>query len=280
MPVVAFTPQVALVAVLVGVIALVVRARVAAVVAVVVALALAACVVPRTVAGGPHPRGPVLRVLSANIKYGLADEEALTDLVRRVRADVLVVQELTHDSRTTLATSGLEEILPHQVVSVRPEADGTGIYARFPIERIGTLVGPSGHAQVEAELAVPGAASVRITAVHAQSPKLRRNPAWRASLRLLPAATSGRSELLVGDFNATLDHAEMRRLLGRGWADAADRSGDGLIGTWPADASPFPAVTLDHVLVSRSLGVRRTAVHEVRSSDHRAVFAVLELPPG
>ena len=107
-------------------------------------------------------------------------------------------------------------MLPYQVLSVRPEADGTGIYARFPLERIGTLVGPSGHAQVEAELAVPGAASVRITAVHAQSPKLRRNPAWRASLRLLPAATAGRSELLVGDFNATLDHAEMRRLLGRG----------------------------------------------------------------
>ena len=79
---------------------------------------------------------------------------------------------------------------------------------------------------------------------------------------MLPAATAGRSELLVGDFNATLDHAEMRRLLDHGWADAADRTGDGLIGTWPADASPFPAVTLDHVLVSRTLGVRRTAVHE------------------
>jgi endonuclease/exonuclease/phosphatase (EEP) superfamily protein YafD len=279
-PVVAFTPQVALVAVLVGVAALLVRARVAAAVAAAVALALAACVVPRTVAGGPHPDGPVLRVLSANIKYGLADEEALTDLLRRVRADVLVVQELTHESRSTLGASGLEDMLPHQVLSVRPEADGTGIYARFPLERIGTLVGPSGHAQVEAELTVPGAAPVRITAVHAQSPKLRRNPAWRASLRLLPAATAGRSELLVGDFNATLDHAEMRRLLGHGWADAADRSGDGLIGTWPAGVSPFPAVTLDHVLVSRTLGVRRTGVHEVRSSDHRAVFAVLELPPG
>ena len=105
-----------------------------------------------------------------------------------------------------------------------------------------------------------------------------RNSQWRATLRQLPVGRAGRPALLVGDFNASLDHAEMRRLLGRGWSDAADRTGDGLVGTWPAQVSPFPTVALDHVLVSPDLGVRRTEVHDLRNSDHRAVLAVVELP--
>jgi endonuclease/exonuclease/phosphatase (EEP) superfamily protein YafD len=119
---------------------------------------------------------------------------------------------------------------------------------------------------------------VDLLAVHTDSPDLGRNRAWRATLRQLPRAGARGPELMVGDFNATLDHAEMRRVLDRGWADAADRSGGGLVGTWPSDASPFPTVVLDHVLVGRGIGVRSTEVFGVHNSDHRAVLAVLELP--
>ena len=31
--------------------------------------------------------------------------------------------------------------------------------------------------------------------------------------------------ILAGDFNATLDHAELRRLIGRGYHDAAEQAG-------------------------------------------------------
>jgi endonuclease/exonuclease/phosphatase (EEP) superfamily protein YafD len=267
-----------LVALLVAIGALVARVRAAAAVALVAALALTACIVPRAIAGGPHPDGPELRVLTANILNGLSNKEQLTDIVRQERVDVLAIQEFTYRARLTLTEKGLDELLPHQVLAGRPGPDGTAIYSRFPLRPLPLLLGPTGHAQARAVLDVPGAGPVAVTAVHTDSPHLGRNRGWRASLRQLPAATPGRTELLVGDFNATLDHREMRRVLDRGWSDAADRTGDGLIGTWPSDASPFPTVALDHVLVSAGLGVRRTAVYGLQNSDHRVVMAVVELP--
>ena len=48
---------------------------------------------------------------------------------------------------------------------------------------------------------------------------------WRGDLRALPPATpDGPLRILAGDFNATLDHAELRRLLDTGYEDAAARS--------------------------------------------------------
>ena len=44
--------------------------------------------------------------------------------------------------------------------------------------------------------------------------------------------------LLVGDFNATLDHAALRRLLDTGYRDAASVVGQGMTPTcWPIRAS-------------------------------------------
>jgi endonuclease/exonuclease/phosphatase (EEP) superfamily protein YafD len=163
---------------------------------------------------------------------------------------------------------------------VLPESDGTGIYSRFPLERLNAMVGTTGHVEVRARVDVPGAGPVIVQAVHTESPSLGGNGAWRSTLRQLPAATDEGLELMAGDFNATLDHEELRRILGRGWADAADRSGDGLAGTWPADQGHLPDVTLDHVLISSGIGVRSTKVLSIHNSDHHPVLAVLQLPPG
>ncbi len=38
-------------------------------------------------------------------------------------------------------------------------------------------------------------------------------------------------------------------------------------------------LVIDHVLVDGRIGVRDYAVEELPGSDHRAVFAELELPP-
>jgi hypothetical protein len=55
------------------------------------------------------------------------------------------------------------------------------------------------------------------------------------AIAALPGAGApGDLQLIAGDFNATLDHRVLRRLLGRGYADAADAAGDGLTWTWPA----------------------------------------------
>jgi hypothetical protein len=62
-----------------------------------------------------------------------------------------------------------------------------------------------------------------------------------------------------------------------GYRDAAAATGTGLKPTWPADL--VPVATLDHVLVDTRIGVRTVSVHPVPDTDHRAVCAVLTLPP-
>jgi endonuclease/exonuclease/phosphatase family metal-dependent hydrolase len=84
--------------------------------------------------------------------------------------------------------------------------------------------------------------------------------------------------ILAGDFNASLDHAAMRRLLDRGYKDAAAQVGAGLIPTWPSNKRIPPIITIDHVLVDHRVGVKAVSVHDVPGTDHRAVFAELTVP--
>ena len=84
--------------------------------------------------------------------------------------------------------------------------------------------------------------------------------------------------ILAGDFNATLDHAELRRVLGRGYADAGDELGSGLRATWPSHRRFPPPVTIDHVLADTRVGARSLDTFDVRGSDHRAVLVELVLP--
>ena len=60
------------------------------------------------------------------------------------------------------------------------------------------------------------------------------------------APADGRG-ILLGDFNASIDHAPFRGLLGRGWDDAAATVGKGLVPTWPHDRHHFrrstPSIT-------------------------------------
>jgi endonuclease/exonuclease/phosphatase family metal-dependent hydrolase len=105
---------------------------------------------------------------------------------------------------------------------------------------------------------------------------------WREDLAGQPRATpDGPLRVLLGDFNATLDHAALRDLIDSGYRDAADAVGAGLAGTWgPYDGTPLPPVTLDRVLADERIGVADVAVVDLPGSDHRPVFAELILPAG
>jgi endonuclease/exonuclease/phosphatase (EEP) superfamily protein YafD len=122
---------------------------------------------------------------------------------------------------------------------------------------------------------------VDIVAVHTQPPLRRRIDLWDADLRSLPAASpDGVVRILAGDFNATLDHAELRRLIDTGYEDAAATVGEGLKPTWPHGRRIPPPVTIDHVLADARCGVRDVTIHTIGGTDHRAVFAELVLPQG
>ena len=97
-------------------------------------------------------------------------------------------------------------------------------------------------------------------------------------MRALPASGTGPPRVLAGDFNATLDHAELRRLLDRGYRDAAEQAGVALRPTWPAGRTLPPTVTIDHVLADPRIRVISARSVAIPGSDHRGVLADLLLP--
>ncbi|GAA1090643.1 endonuclease/exonuclease/phosphatase family protein [Nocardiopsis metallicus] len=103
--------------------------------------------------------------------------------------------------------------------------------------------------------------------------------AWRDGLRGLPEAADDTVRVLAGDFNATLDHAEMRDVPESGYADAAAHLGQGLTGTWPV-GDPLPGAAIDHVLVDERGAVDDPEILDAPGTPHRALAARLTLPGG
>lgn len=257
------------------------RRRLAIAVAVLVTATLAAVVAPRTFAVTQRAAtGPTLRVLSTNLLFGRADADAVVDLVRRLRPDVLSAQELSPAAVLELDEAGLKELLPYRVLQDEFGAGGSGLYARYPLTEVTGLFEAIGHNMPAARLTLPGGGTVELVAVHTYPPLGPWTAQWRDGLRALPSAPSaGPYRILAGDFNATLDHAEFRALVARGYVDAGAATGNGLVPTWPANRRVMPPIiTIDHVLADRRLAVTGYAVHTLPRTDHRAVFTEVRLP--
>jgi endonuclease/exonuclease/phosphatase (EEP) superfamily protein YafD len=284
-PLLSFTPQVTAAALLSP---LVLRRKGPAVTAVLAGAALATAVGQRAIQRPqPMTRGPVLRVVTANLMHGGADMEAIVGLVRRTSADVLFLQELPETAVIGLKQAGLTDLLPHEVIDVRDSsAYGSGIYARYPLGN-GLTIRPIPIAQPTARLELPGGQRADLICVHPHPPKplwSRRNVARsREEFAVLPPPADPGVEpprVLAGDFNATADHAYFRDLLAQGHVDAASQMGKGLVATWsPWGVLGGPGMlTLDHVLVDPRCTVLAASVHRVPGSDHKAVYAEFRLP--
>jgi endonuclease/exonuclease/phosphatase family metal-dependent hydrolase len=127
---------------------------------------------------------------------------------------------------------------------------------------------------------LPGGAAAELGCVHPRAPLpplLRAVGVWRQELAVLPPPGE-LPRLLAGDFNATLDHAPLRRVLSLGYADAAREVGNALTPTWGPQVGRPAVITIDHVLVDRRCAVLASSVHAVPGTDHRAVFAEIRLP--
>ncbi|WP_433369368.1 endonuclease/exonuclease/phosphatase family protein [Actinoplanes sp. CA-142083] len=278
----AYTPYVAAWSVLPALLALVTRRWTAASVALAVVLLFALLVVPRAIPGGRGPStGVRLNVMTSNMLFGGADAEQIVGLVREHDIAVLAVQEFTTDGKQALAKAGLEELLPYTSFADEPGASGSGVYSRYPIAGAGHHRVGGGFLQAYGTVQPPHAAPILVESAHPRAPSdLSLNRVWRSDLAAEPGTgPDGTPRILLGDFNATLDHAPLRRLIARGYRDAGAATGRGLTATWPYFAHRgIPWVTLDHVLVDKRIGVRDMSVHRITDSDHRAVIAGLTVP--
>ncbi|MFI9593190.1 endonuclease/exonuclease/phosphatase family protein [Nonomuraea sp. NPDC052265] len=255
------------------------RNRPAGLCAALVGVVLVACLIPRTsgVEAGKVTDGVPLRVLSVNL-FGRADAETVVRLVRTYEIEVFSALELTPEAVRRLDQAGLRKLLPYRVLQAADGAIGSGLFAKHPLRPLRGLFTPIGHNMPAATLSLPAGGKVEVVAVHPNPPLGPMVDQWNASLKALPSPSPSVIRVLAGDFNASLDHRAFRDLLARGYVDAADQVGKGLVPTWPNGRAMPPIITIDHVLADRRVGVARTEILDVPGTDHRGVFADLRLP--
>ncbi len=241
---------------------------------------LVGAVAPRAF-GQPDPvRGPIVRVLTANLNEGRADPAALLALARAENADLLAVEEVTEDEEAALERAGLSDLFPFAQSNAHWTSTGTALYSKYPLTEGGRRRLMAENIDTYATVRVPGAAPVVVNVIHYCAPV---DPyqawCWADGVHSIPAATpAGAVRLTLGDFNLTLDYPAMQNLLGTGYRDAAAVLGKGLVPTWPYDGKPLPKITIDHVLADSRIGIGAVGIHPLEGSDHRAVSAVLSFP--
>jgi endonuclease/exonuclease/phosphatase family metal-dependent hydrolase len=244
---------------------------------------------PGASAGAPAAE---LNVMSLNAQLGGADAAAIVRLVREHRIALLALQELSPKLEQRLDAEGLGALLPYRLSHPVAGAAGGGVYAAGPLVLLDSVKGTAFNVPtLELSLDAGGQpVTLAVTNVHAQAPVEGLAARWRSDLAAVGslAARPG-NLLLLGDFNATFDHAEFRELLAGG-PDRAAGSG-GLVDagvaararftpTWPKDGQLLPGVVIDHIVISPHLRSSGYAVHAVAGTDHAAVLATISVPAG
>jgi endonuclease/exonuclease/phosphatase family metal-dependent hydrolase len=244
--------------------------------AVVLVVAELVWLVPRFIPKDTHvpADAPKLRIATSNSHVGRIDAGALVELARSAQLDVLAVEELTYEGVRALDEAGMRELMPYR--EQHPEVDSS-IYSRLPLSSGGLLQRPTTWPQTIAEATVGGRA-VRLVAVHTYYPAGDPHR-WTLDMEALraEAGEAGKDVVILGDFNATLDHAPMRALLGAGLVDTHAELGHGWAPTWPASGTLPPLIQIDHVLHGTGLAAVSASEHTVPGTDHRVVVAELAL---
>jgi endonuclease/exonuclease/phosphatase (EEP) superfamily protein YafD len=227
--------------------------------------------------------GAVVRVMSANLREGLADPDYPVRSAR-AQADVVAFQELTPQEVDRLSAAGLDATFPYRWLDARASASGVGVWSRFPMHATRRIDGYE-NAFVSAQIPVPGT-SIDPTVVVAHIPGPWPQPIddWHRDLDRLPvtflevAERAGEGSVIVaGDLNSTTDMRPFRALLRNGYRDAAEQSGAGIEPTFPADW-PLPAfLAIDHIL-TRGCAATSLRTMEIPGSDHRALVATVQIP--
>jgi endonuclease/exonuclease/phosphatase (EEP) superfamily protein YafD len=282
-PLMTFTPYMGLASLVPLLVCLVLRRPVLAVCAFLVCLLFAGALLPRWLPGPrPDVAGPRIRVMTSNLYLGRGDARTVVRLVSEQGVDVLGLEELTPEEVARLDAAGLRKLLPYRNVDARPGANGTGLFSRFRLTRRKPYNSVDQNGEPRARVRVPGARPFEIQVIHPPPPINGQAPLWRHMLSELPTPDRGSAGpllMLIGDFNATLDHAQLRDLLSDGgYVDAADATGKGYNTTWPAGRRFPPEITIDHVLIDPRMRADDVSVHVVPRSDHRAVIATLRVP--
>ncbi|MDU2421041.1 MAG: endonuclease/exonuclease/phosphatase family protein [Bifidobacterium scardovii] len=218
------------------------------------------------------------RVMTFNVYKGQADPEAIVELVRDQRVEVLALQETTDEFVQALDAAGIKDYLPYAQVSTSDGVYGNGLWSAAPLSDPADDDVRSTASFMPGGTIAFGDAPIRFVSVHTTSPGPGRWSQWKRSLDELAMMKSHTDTryVFMGDFNATTDHAPFRDVLGDRFSDAALQSGHGFAFTWPADKTPLPRFAgIDHIVLDRGITAGQLEVKTIAGSDHAALLATI-----
>lgn len=213
-----------------------------------------------------------ITVMTTNLSAGRGDAISLMAEASDAGVDILVVEEITPGSLAEMERVGLKDVLPYRVGDPVDGVEGTMVFSREPMGESARLRTVYGSWEVTV-------GDLTVFGVHAFAPVIP--AAWGDDhAAILSAAVDAQPDLIVGDFNATADHAPLQALADAGFRDAAELANEGWQPTWPANGLysvlgiPLPPFArIDHVLVASSLAVLGTRTVPLEGTDHRALIA-------
>lgn len=225
----------------------------------------------------PASSGPAsLTVMTLNTYYGWADSADLADAVAEYRPDVVILQEVTVQTEGLLDSTTWKESFPHQVGQTGEDwwADNTMVFSRFPLTSLDAVW--TSESQHLLQMDLPSG-PVTLIAAHPTNPSAdaARWASELAEIRAEAEARIGEPLLIAGDLNAVAEHAPMRDLMATGLKDAADQAGAGWLPTFPSDQVYPPLISIDHVLVSPSIGVTSATAFPIARTDHHGLVVGL-----
>lgn len=231
-----------------------------------------------------------LVVLSWNTQGDRPSAEDIAAIVVDEGADVVALPETSNDLGQQVALLTAASGRPMQVLTATLKADDATKATTLLIStQLGGYQIDLGAPTTEylASLVARSitGSSPTIVAAHTLAPIPPMVSAWEDDLRWAADQCSGADSqtigvILVGDFNATLDHfAGLPRAEGAtlgNCTDAAAAAGSAGLGTWPTMLPPVLGAPIDHVLATsafRPLDVRPITSHDLDGSDHRPLVA-------
>ena len=218
------------------------------------------------------------RVMTLNVYKGQADPQAVVDLVRDQRVEVLALQETSEDFVQRLNDAGIESYLPYSHVASSDGVFGNGIWSATP------LADPADDDVNSSASFMPGGTvdmggnQIRFVSVHTTAPVAGYWRQWKRSideLGLMRQHTDTRY-IFMGDFNATYDHTPFRDFLGDRFVDATRASAHGFTFSWPTNRTGVPMFAdIDHVVLDQGMTAGQCKIVKVAGSDHAALLVTV-----
>ncbi|MEZ6056760.1 MAG: endonuclease/exonuclease/phosphatase family protein [Planctomycetaceae bacterium] len=233
-----------------------------------------------------------LRLLSYNIHHGEGvdrnlDLERIADVILSVKPDLVALQEVDQkvkrtesiDQPTELARLTKMNVIFGANIDLQGGHYGNAVLSRFPItsdknHHLPNIDNSEQRGVIEAEIKLPDSeVSLLLLATHLD---FRADERERlASVEVINAFADKHPErhaLLAGDMNATPDSKTLRQLE-KNWTRVNEKP----MATVPVNQ---PTQQIDYILfrpANRWKVVEVKVLEEAVASDHRAIFAVLEL---